>query len=287
MKFWILTGSVQNWETGISKKIWGARPSLKKIWDKISVGDVLAFYTKSPIGGIIGFGRVENKSEEDYPLWPDEILEHTVKYPYRFRFSIEFSLDTNEWKSKKVFINDLRIPFQAGVNSLSNKEKISKLLTRASVQWSKGFSKLIPTEVKEITERITKQPTLHSDIKQMLYEIGMMEGKHPEKEFSMDSQVLDVVWKRIEKGYPAWTFEIQIGGDIYHALTKLKHAFDFWGSSLCLVAKETDIEKARNLLTGAFHEIKNRIEFLKPDDVQKWYETQKADTEMRRKFGLI
>jgi hypothetical protein len=44
----------------------------------------------------------------------------------------------------------------------------------------------------------------------------------------MDGTRLDAVWRRVEKSVPTYVFEIQVGGDIYHAIAKLKHAYDLW-----------------------------------------------------------
>jgi predicted RNA-binding protein len=289
MRFWVLTGSVENWETALNRKYWGARQKLKKIWDKISIGDILAFYASSPVSGLIGFGKVENKSQEDYPLWPDEVKTNSIIYPYRFKISIEYALDVKDvknWKDKRVFVNDLRIPFQAGINSLSNRDKIASLLARAGSQWEKDFSYLLPAEVKEIIKKVEKLPSIHNTIRDMLCEIGKMEGKYSEKEYSIDGQV-DVIWKRIPQGNPIWVFEVQIGGDIYHALAKLKHAFDLWNSNLYLVISEKDVAKAKELLGGAFHEIKDKIKFITAAKVEKWYKLREEDIETKLEFGLI
>jgi hypothetical protein len=50
-------------------------------------------------------------------------------------------------------------------------------------------------------------------------------------------------------------FEVQIGGDIYHAMSKLKHAFDLWNSHVFLVATMGDKSKYQELLSGTFHEV--------------------------------
>jgi hypothetical protein len=65
-----------------------------------------------------------------------------------------------------------------------------------------------------------------------------MEGRHPEKEKPIDGERIDVVWKRIERGDPNFVFEVQISGNFYEALAKLKHAWDKWNSRPFLVTNE-------------------------------------------------
>ena len=89
MKFWLLAGSLENWDRAISDNVWGVREGLKRFWDQISIGDILVFYATSPVSGVIGIGKVESKLKQDKPLWPDEVRENKVIYPYRFGFIAE------------------------------------------------------------------------------------------------------------------------------------------------------------------------------------------------------
>jgi len=94
-----------------------------------------------------------------------------------------------------------------------------------------GFS--FPSEL-----RVSTKPGIasHEDIKAYLLEIGRIQGYIAEEEYPLDSTRLDVVWRKVERSVPTFVFEIQIGGDIYHAMAKLKHAFDLWNSNIFLVA---------------------------------------------------
>ena len=74
----------------------------------------------------------------------------------------------------------------------------------------------------------------HSRIQEIIFEIGKLNRLISEKEYPMENERLDVVWRRVEKSVPTYVFEVQIGGDIYHALGKLKHAFDLWNSNIFL-----------------------------------------------------
>ncbi len=88
---WILTGNEENWEIAISSKIWGVREgNLKKQWDKLNSGDLLFFYAKSPVSGLVGLGLAGDKFRQNKPLWPDEVREKKVIYPYRFDLQIVY-----------------------------------------------------------------------------------------------------------------------------------------------------------------------------------------------------
>lgn len=80
----------------------------------------------------------------------------------------------------------------------------------------------------------------HDDIRNMIREVGDMEGSISEVEYQMDGWRLDVAWKRIATGIPSHAFEVQIGGNFYEALAKLKHAYDKWNSKPSHVREELE-----------------------------------------------
>jgi len=94
----------------------------------------------------------------------------------------------------------------------------------------------------------------------------------------MEGGKLDVVWRRVERGSPTYVFEVQIGGDLYHAIGKLKHAHDLWNSNIYLIITERDSTKCYELLSGTFHEIKGKI--------QKLYELKKAYRDYETQLGI-
>jgi len=97
----------------------------------------------------------------------------------------------------------------------------------------------------------------HNQVRDMIFEIGKIEGRIAETEYPIDSLRLDVVWKTIPTGNPKWAFEVQMAGNFYEALTKLKHAWDKWNSRPFLVTTEEYADQARGLLEGSFHEMKD------------------------------
>jgi len=76
MEIWLSTGTEENWDTAISGNIWGVVEGLKHYWDRINKGDLLFFYAKAPVKGIVGVARIENKFKQDKPLWAKELKEN-------------------------------------------------------------------------------------------------------------------------------------------------------------------------------------------------------------------
>ncbi|MEW6070100.1 MAG: EVE domain-containing protein [Candidatus Thermoplasmatota archaeon] len=283
---WVISGNIiENWETGIKQGIWGVRKGLEKFWNKISKGDILIFYVTSPVSGVIGFGRVTTKFKQDKPLWPDEVQSNKLIYPFRFEFKVEYCLPRESWETKKIPIRDLKVGYRAGINPLKNKESIGALVQRMDETWGVSFKETPSFKIREEPEEY--KVDLHKKIKDIIYDIGRIEGYISEKEYPMDSERLDVVWRKIERSVPTYAFEVQIGGDIYHALAKLKHAFDLWNSNLYLVIRDEDRPKVEELLSGTFHEIKNKVKIIFTDKIEELYELQMRDKSLKRELGLL
>ena len=106
-------------------------------------------------------------------------------------------------------------------------------------------------------------------------------------EFPMEAERLDVVWRRLPESVPTYVFEVQIGGDLYHALGKLKHAHDIWNSRIFLVASVDDLAKVNQLLSGTFHEIKSLVRFIEIEKIQSLHESKRNIYEIEKDLGLI
>jgi hypothetical protein len=115
----------------------------------------------------------------------------------------------------------------------------------------------------------------HNEIRDMIFEIGKIEGKIAEVEYSIDNLRLDVVWKTITTGNPKWAFEVQMGGNFYEALTKLKHAWDKWNSKPFLVTTDIYAVQARALLEGSFHEMKEDARIVNWEKIVKLHQLLK------------
>lgn len=286
IKVWILSGTEQNWDIAFKENKWGAKKGLKNRWEQMSAGDILGFYVTSPVSGIIGFGKLTKKAKETIPYWPDEIRTKQAIWPFRFYFKVIYRLSYPDWRQKRLFIRDLKLSYQAGINRLSNKDVITSLFERTNLSWNKDLNKI--AKVKRKKEKIGGKPAaLHKDIQDKLFEIGQIRNRHPAKEHPMDGKRLDVIWRRISDGHPIWVFEIQIGGNVTGALGKLKHAWDNWNSKLYIVAEEKYRREIDGLLSGTFHEIQEVTKIITVEEIQSLYEAEKEAAKHKEVTGLI
>jgi len=280
--FWILTGNEENWETALnSGNVWGVREgNLVRYWKKLEKGDLLLFYVKSPITGIIGVGILESKFKQDKPLWPDEIREKKVIYPYRFDFKILGIISPEKWKNEAISIRDLKAGIQAGVNPTRNPQVIKEIIDRLNERWKIDFE-YTPQEKKE---KITS--SIHDQIRNKLFEIGTLEKFISEKEYPIDGERLDVTWRRVVRGVPTRVFEVQVGGNVHQALSKLKHSFDLWNSEPYLIIDDKSRQKAEELLSGTFHELKEHVKVIPLDKVDQLYKALTSEKNLKEEFGL-
>jgi len=84
----------------------------------------------------------------------------------------------------------------------------------------------------------------------------------------------------------AYVFEVHVGGDIQHALGKLKHAYDLWNSHIFLVASGSEGAEVSQLLSGMFHEIRARLKFLPIDKVEELYRRKRAYKDLESELEI-
>lgn len=88
-----MTVTEENWETIKSASVYGAPETriTKSARNLVKPSDIVIFYIKKKgakkLGGkLVGAFRVASKwCREDSPLWPDEVREGRVKYPWRVK----------------------------------------------------------------------------------------------------------------------------------------------------------------------------------------------------------
>ena len=131
--------------------------------------------------------------------------------------------------------------------------KITAAGRRRALDEGQSFS-LKDNSSSEITR--TEELT-HTDIQQMLLDIGRVLGYHAQSEFDY----YDVVWRESQSSPRlSHVFEVQHKGNIDAALAKLKRAYEAQRSKpFLIVASERDTNRAQKNMsqarTGAFHEI--------------------------------
>jgi hypothetical protein len=192
--WWLVVGKPENWQIALlSKGIWGLRDSARHhmIWEELSAGDNLVFYATRPIGGVIGYGVVVTKFRQDTPLWPEEVKQAKVIWPYRFEFDVKRLIPQDRWEKGKLEINELRALIRDGFQPL--RESIGM---KVASNLEEG--KPMPSANE------TQTPSPHDEIKKKLVEIGRIQRFVAESEYPVDGTRLDVVWRRIERGLPTY-----------------------------------------------------------------------------------
>lgn len=157
---------------------------------------------------------------------------------------------------------------------------------RRAVDTSEAEAKVESIKPSEEAVEEAQTAPSHSEVRDMIFEIGRLEDKVSEVEYPIDRIRLDVVWKRIKAGNPSHVFEVQIGGNFYEALTKLKHAWDKWNSKLFLVTTDKYEDEAKHLLEGSFHEIEQVIKIINWRKIKELYEAEKKAWNLKNEIGL-
>lgn len=285
--FWLAVGTRKNWVFSLSHgNVWGLRAGgrLEPFWDLLEEGDILLFHVRSPVGGVVGFGTITTKYKDSVnPLWPDEVARGEVLYPLRFHFDVEKALAPDLWEKEKVPIETLKRLLQSGFQPIRSAVALP-VIRGIAPQWV--FPVQGPPGVSLAASGQESESLSHEQIQSMLVDIGRIQKFLAEPEFVMDTGRLDVVWRRIEKSVPTYVFEVQVSGDLYHALGKLKHAYDLWNSHIFLVAHPTDWAKCDQLLTGTFHEIRHRLRFIPIDKIRELYERKRSFKDLESSLGI-
>ena len=290
MNYWLAVGSPQNWQTAFNTNgLWGLKGTQQKLWENINEKDLLLFYATKPVGGIIGFGSIQTKFKQKTPIWPDEIKIHEVIWPLRFEFNITYCLPQSEWIENKKTSKEL-FP-RGGFQTISEKTAYDIITSFGKEDYStiiKTKDKIAESTIPYIVEPNEMEAGIitHDQAKKALVKIGSLQKFICQEEYPFDTGKLDVVWRRVEKSVPTYVFEVQVGGDIYRALGKLKHAYDLWNSHIFLVASEDDYSKVNTLLSGTFHEISTRMKFISLVDTLELYKRKKSYFEYEKELGI-
>jgi hypothetical protein len=283
---WLLVGSEKNWNVSFeNNNIWGLKDfrETRALWHMLRIGDGLLFYVSKPVHGIVGFGKVTSKFTQTKPLWPDEISRNEIIWPLCFEFDVEYCLPPNLWKTNRYSTKDIQLITRMVIQCLPLEEVNS---ARLNFSLRPRIDQHVPMADDSISSPI-ENPLNHDQLKSCLAEIGRIQGYIGENEYPLENTRLDAVWRRVERSVPTFVFEVQVGGDIYHALAKLKHAFDLWNSHIFLVASLTEKGKCQELLSGTFHEIKDQVKFIDSGEIGKLLEKKKAYKEMERALGIL
>jgi hypothetical protein len=92
--------------------------------------------------------------------------------------------------------------------------------------------------------------------------------------------------RRVQRSVPNFVFEVQVGGNLYQALAKLKHAHDIWNSNIYLVLLDSSKKQLDELLSGTFHEIRDRVRIIDEATVKRLVNLKKEIREIESHLGL-
>ncbi|MBA2341466.1 MAG: hypothetical protein H0V88_13835 [Pyrinomonadaceae bacterium] len=164
-----------------------------------------------------------------------------------------------------------RIVQRAG-RALDTKREIERL--RGHWHITNAGRKRVASESSSFTIERTAtalETFTHTDIQNMLADIGRVLGYHAQLEF----EYYDVIWRK-SKTSPRLShiFEVQRKGNIDAALAKLKQGYEAQRSKTFLViSNESDTNRARKAMTlgqrGAFHELDNVTTILSFEQLRK------------------
>lgn len=285
-QFWIVPGSEANWQQALTAKgIWGLedKPIDRIYWLALAPDDILLFYVSGKVKGVVGYGVVRSKFRQDVPLWDDEIREGRVKWPLRFEFDVEFLLPQSRWSIDKVPLSrggQFRQPLILK-NPDESSAIIKQLNPKAEIVSLRNTSVFaVPPEVQEVSPS-------HESIKKWLSEIGRLQGYVADVEFPMGAERLDAVWRRLPESVPTYVFEVQVSGDLYHAVGKLKHAHDIWNSRIFLIGSKDIVPVVNKLLSGTFHEIKSALRFIEIEKIQQLHQSKWHIFDVEKELGLL
>ena len=256
-------------------------PAFERI-SELQPGDRIVYYCKgeSVIKGIYEIMQAHYAKESQWPDSPFQFQMRPIvelEQPYDFRLLLS-SLDLFRHLSR----------LENWGQSLQGKYNALKSLTSHDYELIEQELRRYAGETEEEEDRgpVVGPPSYHDQIKEMLSEIGQMEGRVAETEYRINGERIDVVWKRIEAGNPYAAFEIQIGGNFYAALVKLKHAWDKWNSRPYLVTTEEYKRRALEWVSGSFHEIERQMQIIDSEKVKDLYEAVKRARQLKDELDI-
>lgn len=284
--FWIVPGIEANWRRAFaSAGTWGLKADKRGrlYWAALAPNDVVLFYVSGRIKRVVGYGFIRNKFYQDTPFWPEEIETGKVKWPFKFEFDIEFLLDWDKWK-------DDGVPIPGGAEFtqtliIKNLEEAKPIIQKLNPEVPKELLAEAPIRPQPTEEEIPSSD--HEGIKKLILEVGKLQGFIVDKEYKMGTERLDAIWKKLEESVPTYVFEVQVGGDLYHAMGKLKHAHDIWNSRIYLVASADVLGSVNQLLAGTFHELKPIFRFIETEKIQSLHKSKRDIYQLEKELGII
>lgn len=284
-KNWLVIGIPKNWETALSQPvpIWGLKLRYQLEFQAMEVGDILWFYSTSPVGGVIGLGIIKDKYIDRINLvWEEELRQKEVIWPLRFRIHVLKIFQRSRWNVDRVKINDFNLFWQVGfqllkeghvLELLNRTRNIFGVLTEEKIYTGATITQPLFVREKPPPYSVAenKSDVSHRRLQEQLAEVGKLQFYYTQLEYAVDLPAerknLDVVWKREIDGVPTFAFEIELSGMLEKAVERLKFAFRRWNSRPRIVVPNDSFKKVHNILSIDEKDFTNQFRIYEPDQI--------------------
>jgi hypothetical protein len=307
MNNWLVIGSVQNWETALSQPvpIWGLKPAHKVAFDSLQPGDTTWFYATAPVSGVIGLGLVKDKYfDKNNPIWPDELKEKKVIWPYRFRIQVLKVIVSQRWTHERVEIRDFGLVWQNGFQQLRPEHAV-ELMARFQGAFGLALSENIFSGATITSHPVTQEslepyaasltpesPTdlSHRGLQEAIAEIGKLQFYHSQLEYPIElpgeGKILDAVWKREINGVPTFAFEVELSEGVERALLRLMYAFNQWNSRPRIIVPDRLFQRVDNIAKSQDRSFSSQLRMYNPPQVTALLSKKRELRDLERSLDI-
>jgi len=168
------------------------------------------------------------------------------------------------------------------IRNAENLDYVIDLLKQAYDYVKRGVK---PAKLEDKPERLQKTyAPSHAEVVNIICEIGRILNFYVRREEQTPDGVYrcDVTWRDYEGHLsPLKVFEVELSGNVDHALSSLTHAYDTWRPEqlFLIVQDQKNSERAKRLIEprvkGTFARISHRLRIIGWDDICAIYESLK------------
>jgi hypothetical protein len=239
--------------------LWGLKTSFQAYFNSIKIGDLLWFYSASPVSGVIGLGAVKDKYiDNENLIWPEEIENNKVIWPLRFRIQVLKVLPAYRWKEDNIKINDFGLFWQTSLHLLNDKH-ISELLNRAEKSFGNiNLENIYAGASIAPAEKVSDNTDVYEEI--------------TEKEFELSHSNL--------------IFEIELSGMLEKAIDRLLIAFKKWNSRPRIIIPDDYSNKLKNVINLKDKDFQNQLKIYKPVQIADLYNLKTSLKGLEQKLEL-
>jgi len=178
----------------------------------------------------------------------------TYKDDSKSRKNVLKVLDGKTVVFNRMSPSELRKIAGASVNVISRSSG-TKGVMYAAVQLEDIDVESLISTLRVYTDRVVQVGVriTHHILKDNLLKLGKARGFEAHPEYRCGGYRLDVVWQDKVADNPTHCFQVHIRGSRDNALNALKHSHHRWRADTFLVCTEDEVEKCKNILSGALH----------------------------------